>query len=274
MITDLYETIMLDLEFLHGGRFPQCRARIDRRFAGHHTVQFMAAGALAYACDGRASRLEGAWCWGTPHGPHLRYGPADPDGSWDHRYVAVVGPLADRWAAEGLFLSEPQPTPDPAGFARGMDRMLDLFHRGAVQLAANQLERLLLELQEARSGAAGDEALAAAIAAAGDPERAYRLADLARLAHCSVVHLRRRFVAATGQPPARYARAARLRRARALLAEGDQPVKVIAEVLGFTDVQHFTRCFTAAAGVPPAAYRRQALRGGEETPGNAGVSPA
>ncbi len=252
---------MLDIEFLHGGRFPRCQARIDRRFSGLHTLQFMAAGALSYACDGRQRRLEGAWCWGTPNGPRLTYGPAGADGWWDHRYVAFRGPLADRWHADGLILSEPQATPDPVGFARGADRMLQLFARGGAwdrQLAANQLERLLLELHAARSGAAHDDGLAEAIAVAGDPDRSCSLEQLARLARCSVVHLRRRFIAATGQPPARYARAARLGRARALLAEGDQPIKLIAEHLGFTDVQHFTRCFTAATGQPPASYRRRA----------------
>lgn len=263
MIFNLYKTIMLDLEFLHGGRFPRCQARIDRRFAGYHTLQCMAAGAVVHACDNRERRLEGAWCWGTPHGPRLRYGPAGSDGWWDHRYVAFRGPLADRWAADGLIPGEPQPTPDPPGFARGADRMLALIERGGTwdrHLAANQLERLLLELRAARTGAGGDAGLAAAIAAAGDPERRCSLAELARLARCSIVHLRRRFVAATGAPPARYARAARIRRARALLAEGDQPVKRIAELLGFSDVQHFTRCFTVATGQPPAAYRRLAGR--------------
>lgn len=254
---------MLDLTFHHGGRFPRCQARVDHRFAGYHTLQFMAAGALAYSCDGRERRLQGAWCWGTPHGPHLRYGPATADGWWDHRYVAFSGPLADRWLVDGLIPSAPQPTPDPRGFAHGTDRMIRLFHRGGAgdrQLAANQLERLLLELQVARRGGTGDEALSAAIAAAGDPQRRCSLTQLARLAQCSVVHLRRRFVAVTGVPPARYARAARLARARALLAEGDQPIKRIAEQLGFTDVQHFTRCFTEVAGVPPGVYRRRAGR--------------
>ena len=254
---------MLDLNFHHGGRFPQCRARVDRRFTGYHTLQFMAAGALAYSCDGHERRLEGAWCWGTPHGPRLRYGPADSEGWWDHRYVAFSGPLADRWLVDGLIPTEPQPTPDPRGFARGADRMIALFHRGGAwdrHLAANQLERLLMELRAARAGATGDDALSAAIIAAGDPHRRCSLVQLARLAHCSVVHLRRRFVAVTGVPPARYARAARLNRAQALLAESDQPIKLIAEQLGFTDVQHFTRCFTAVSGLPPAAYRRRAGR--------------
>ena len=252
---------MLDLEFLHGGRFPRCQAHIDRRFSGVHTLQFMAAGSLSYACDGRRRRLDGAWCWGTPQGPRLTYGPAEADGWWDHRYAAFRGPLADRWHADGLIPNEPQPAPDPPGFARGADRMLRLFARGGEsdrRLAANQLERLLLELHAARSGTPGDDGLAEAIAAAGDPGRKCSLGQLARLARCSVVHLRRRFIAATGQPPARYARAARLARARALLAEGGLPIKQIAEQLGFTDVQHFTRCFTAATGRPPASYRRVA----------------
>lgn len=264
-IRSLYIPIMLDLEILHGDHVPRCTVRIDRRFAGYHTLQALSGGALDWACDGRERRLAGAWCWGTPAGPRLRYGPAAAPGWWDHRYVAFAGPLADRWQAEGLIPADPEPMPDPAGFVRGLDRLLALVRRAdavARRLAANQLERLLLELAEARAGGPGaEDPLTAAIAAAGDPERRIGLTGLARLAGCSPVHLRRRFVAATGLPPLRYINLARLRRARALLAEGDLPVKAIAERLGFSDVQHFTRRFAADTGQPPAAWRRTA-RGG------------
>jgi AraC-like DNA-binding protein len=255
---------MLDLEFLHGTHFVRCRTRIDRRFAGYRTLQFMSDGALSWRMDEEpAQRLAGAWCWGTPHGCRLRYGPADPPGWWEHRYIAVAGPLADAWAGDGLWPDLPRPTPDPAGFACGFDRLLSLafaVNAASRRLAVNQLERLLLELASTRQAAPhSDAGLAAAIALAGDPERHATVAELARLARLSAVHLRRRFRAATGMPPHRYALEARLRRARALLAEGDLPIKVIAERLGFSDVQHFSRCFTHAVGSPPAAYRRRAV---------------
>lgn len=253
---------MLDLELLRGDHLPRCAVHVDRRFADGFSLQSMAGGALYWACEGRSHALTGAWCWGTPPGPRLRYGPGPTPGWWDHRYIVFTGPLADRWQADGLIPGDPEPMPDPAGFVRGFDRLLALVHEartGSHRLAVNQLERLLLELAAARQGApAAGDPLAAAIAAAGDPERACGIDDLARIAGCSAVHLRRRFLAATGLPPARYIREARLRRARAWLADGDLPVKVIAERLGFTDVQHFTKRFTEANGLPPAAWRCKA----------------
>ncbi|MFB7758071.1 AraC family transcriptional regulator [Streptomyces sp. NPDC056121] len=78
--------------------------------------------------------------------------------------------------------------------------------------------------------------------------------ELARVAGCSRFTLYRGFRAAYGFAPSDYQRDLRLRRARALLAEGTAPSTAAAEA-GFADQAHLTRWFTRTYGVTPAAYR-------------------
>ncbi|MEU9856252.1 AraC family transcriptional regulator [Streptomyces sp. NPDC047974] len=78
--------------------------------------------------------------------------------------------------------------------------------------------------------------------------------DLARAAGCSRFTLYRGFRAVYGFAPSDYQRDLRLRRARALLAEGMAPATTAVET-GFADQAHLTRWFTRTYGVTPAAYR-------------------
>ncbi|WP_405676125.1 AraC family transcriptional regulator [Streptomyces sp. NBC_01511] len=78
--------------------------------------------------------------------------------------------------------------------------------------------------------------------------------ELARVAGCSRFTLYRGFRAAYGFAPSDYQRDLRLRRARALLAEGVTPSTAAVEA-GFADQAHLTRWFTRTYGVTPAAYR-------------------
>ncbi|GEB57226.1 helix-turn-helix domain-containing protein [Streptomyces gardneri] len=78
--------------------------------------------------------------------------------------------------------------------------------------------------------------------------------ELARVAGCSRFTLYRGFRAAYGFAPSDYQRDLRLRRARALLAEGTAPSTAAVEA-GFSDQAHLTRWFTRTYGVTPAAYR-------------------
>lgn len=85
------------------------------------------------------------------------------------------------------------------------------------------------------------------------------LEDVAREAGLSAFHFLRVFSSVFGVTPHQYLVAARLRRAAARLAGGDEPVTSIAYAVGFADLSNFTRTFRAAAGVTPRAFR-SALR--------------
>ena len=126
---------------------------------------------------------------------------------------------------------------------------------------------LLLEI--ARLGA-GDS-LAGDAPLERDPHRLARLAaryiddNLGRrlsideiAAHVGVSprHFARLFIEFAGVSPSHYLQTARLDRARHLLRADELPIKTIAGVVGFADVQHFTRTFSRRFGLAPAAWRQ------------------
>jgi AraC-like DNA-binding protein len=78
--------------------------------------------------------------------------------------------------------------------------------------------------------------------------------DLAAAAGCSRFIVYRAFRGTYGMAPSEYQRQLRLRTARRLLARGQRPAEVAAEV-GFADQAHLTRWFVRSFGVTPGAYR-------------------
>jgi len=134
-------------------------------------------------------------------------------------------PAALREVQEVLML--PQPCVRHAAFA-------------SVELLALQqpwLRELLLTAQQTPATALTLEAAAAALA------RSPRT-------------LCRHVQAATGLPAARWLRLVKLRQAGEQLMRGGQPVKTIAEQLGFSSEGALHRMFKQATGMTPQAYRR------------------
>ena len=80
--------------------------------------------------------------------------------------------------------------------------------------------------------------------------------EIAAHAHLSARHLSRLFTDHVGVPPATYILTARMDRARALLLQGERPIKEIAATVGYPDVPHFTNAFRRHVGCPPGEYRR------------------
>ncbi len=78
---------------------------------------------------------------------------------------------------------------------------------------------------------------------------------LAEMSNMSVSHFLRCFKQYYQTSPMRYFRQMRIETARRYLTQTDLPVKVIANMMGFTSVHHFTRMFTELTGKSPAAYR-------------------
>lgn len=87
-------------------------------------------------------------------------------------------------------------------------------------------------------------------------ERPMDIAGIAAEVQIHPVHLARVFRRHHGCSPAEYLRRIRVRRACALLAEGDATLAGIAYATGFADQSHFTRNFRRALGVTPGEYRR------------------
>jgi len=97
------------------------------------------------------------------------------------------------------------------------------------------------------------------------PGGARTVAALAKSAGYSVDHFSRVFEKIIGQRPQECVIAARLARARQLLAETGLTISQIAEALGFRDVFFFSRQFTQRTGQTPSAYRATLSRPSSNT---------
>jgi len=80
------------------------------------------------------------------------------------------------------------------------------------------------------------------------------IGEVARRVGWSGDHLRKMFRASGLSAPAQLQMAARLRRARALLRDGDLPVAQAGRECGFEDASHFTRAFKSDAGLTPRQF--------------------
>jgi AraC-like DNA-binding protein len=86
------------------------------------------------------------------------------------------------------------------------------------------------------------------------------IAELAARVHLSPFHLTRRFAAVFGTTPHQYRTAARLTRARELLARGEHTVTEVCFALGFSSLGSFSALFRAHVGESPLAYQRRVRR--------------
>jgi transcriptional regulator GlxA family with amidase domain len=81
--------------------------------------------------------------------------------------------------------------------------------------------------------------------------------DLARAVRLSPSRFSRLFAAQTGTSPARYVRAERMARARALVERTFLTIREVMARVGIQDASHFARDFRRAHGVSPRALRRR-----------------
>jgi len=89
-----------------------------------------------------------------------------------------------------------------------------------------------------------------------DPGAAHSLEGLAEVAGMSRSRFAARFQMSYGRAPMGFLRALRLARAAQLLSERRDPVKRIAQMVGFTSRSAFTRAFIEVWGQSPRAFRQ------------------
>jgi transcriptional regulator GlxA family with amidase domain len=154
-----------------------------------------------------------------------------------------------------------------AGVTAGMDLALALVEddhgRDVAQAVAQELVMFLrrpgsqsqfsVPLWSAQPSTRPIKAAVAAVhAGPGDP---HAISDLAAHAGLSPRQLQRRFTAEIGVPPAQYVERVRIEAARRSLADGDEPVDVIARRCGFGTAETLRRAFHRHLGVAPSDYR-------------------
>ncbi len=90
-----------------------------------------------------------------------------------------------------------------------------------------------------------------------EPDRIWRIEDLATQAACTRDHLGRLFRKFVGLSPGEYIIQARIEAAMQLLKTSDHSITRIAELLGYCDVYAFSRQFSNRTGLSPKAYRKK-----------------
>ena len=86
------------------------------------------------------------------------------------------------------------------------------------------------------------------------------LKELADIACMSEYHFARRFKAETGSSPYQFVLNQRISAAASLLAQDHEPIKAIAQKVGFVNSRHFSTAFRKWSGQTPLAYRQGRLR--------------
>lgn len=257
-----------DLHFTISGREPHCQAEVDTPYP-FYAINYAHAGLVRWTnAQGQDRNLRGPVAWWMWPGHHYRFGNLEGR-SWSHNFVCFTGPRVQRWVRGGLFLDRKpdeaiQEVRDAGAFRSLFDQVVNVLqgpsptHHRAILI----VEAMLLQLQEERTQAsvAQDKrhAQIAALAAriAEKPHLSWDMnAEAGRLA-LSTVHFRRLFHRFTGRSPVAHVQMARLTTAAALLRQGDQSVKQIADAVGIPDVYYFTRLFKREFGIGPAGYRR------------------
>lgn len=255
---------MDDLILLAWSNVPHCTQRLAKHVEGYATIQFVShiRGAFFLAYDEQSYLWrEGNWFFPAFPGPRLRFHALE-NGDWHHRHIGFKGPLLERWRAAGLWLETPQRAPQNADFAVQMDELIDWTARGKRLerlRAINGLERLLLELAQARETEAhADEWLEIVLARLDD-----QTLDFARLGRdlgLSDTALRRKFKLKTGISMQDYRLNQKIARARVLLSDSSMPLKEVAFQLGYSNEFFFSRQFKERVGVAPGTFRKSRLK--------------
>ena len=87
-------------------------------------------------------------------------------------------------------------------------------------------------------------------------DRPIRIGAVAEAVQLSVNHFSRTFRRSVGEPPARYLRRCRVKKAQEMMLLTGESLATIAVDCGFADQSHFPRIFSRMVGVSPAAWRR------------------
>jgi AraC-like DNA-binding protein len=97
------------------------------------------------------------------------------------------------------------------------------------------------------------------------PDRPWRLQDLAATAGVSGNYLLELFKQHIGMPPHQFLIQERIKRARAMLTDSDAPITAISLELGFASSQHFASTFKRLTGKSARAYRAASRQRGTGT---------
>jgi AraC-like DNA-binding protein len=197
-----------------------------------------------------------------PGMPHTYY----PTPEWHESFLVFQGNVFQE-LERACLISRNNPVLSP-GLERSLISAFDsLIHEflsnelPSDAILTARIHMLLAEISDLdqRARTAGDGKNFARAATALLEERLESELDLdavARNFHLSYERFRKRFAEEVGVSPARYRMLRRIDKAKALLADGQLPVKAVAERLGYCDMYFFCRQFKQVTHQTPAGFRR------------------
>ena len=189
-----------------------------------------------------------------------------PIPEWHESFLVFQGNVFHELEREGL-ISRGNPVLSP-GLERSLISAFDsLIHEflsnelPSDPILTARIHMLLAEITDLdqRSQTSSDAKNFARAATALLEERLESELDLTAVArnfHLSYERFRKRFAEEVGVAPARYRMLRRIDKAKALLADGQLPVKAVAERLGYCDTYFFCRQFKQITRQTPAGFRR------------------
>lgn len=232
------------------------------RVLGRYALVYTVAGAGRYrdALGNRARLSPGDALLIFPEVPHS-YGPLG--GPWDEAFLVFEGELFDSWRTQQL-ISPLRP------FAKALpvEQHFAALAAFSVQPRPQTVAAHLAQLAELMAlltsfvnfcdapTAQLDWMVRARAALESNLELELRGTALAHQLGLSYDRFRKDFTRCTGQSPAEFRMAARMRAARALLQNTRLTHAAIASSLGFTDEFHFSRQFKQHEKMAPREYRR------------------
>lgn len=234
------------------GSFDNCAPRYFDFFALSH--MYDGQGRLWLPEHGECFTVEAGDCIIMPAGQINRYG-----GGAHSRYVEdtiwFAGPVADMLLKSSVIACGIVRLGHSRRLPQIIDLAQDLSSEG--QIAANiELQRLLFEMYSIRRLAHKPGVIDVLLNILRDnSSRWYQVSELAQMCNIGEDLLRRLFLERTGMRPKEYMEHLKMNLAADRLLAGDEPVREIAESLGYLDPFHFSRRFKQCKGISPAAYR-------------------
>ncbi|WOO42731.1 AraC family transcriptional regulator [Rubellicoccus peritrichatus] len=183
---------------------------------------------------------------------------------WTEYFIVFKGTLFDVWWKAGLLSPEhPVIQLEPVGhWAKRMQSIIrhDSHGSGEGLLEALRLQSFIADALAAGGQSRDDENRWVAMAREAIDQHLSDL-DAVRLAADDLgmgyESFRKKFSQQAGQAPGQYRVEQLMLEAQRLLANSEQSIKEIADLLGFCDPYHFSKSFKAESGVSPSEYRKR-----------------